>query len=123
MNTDTPRTDLEDLVKDRSEIEQCIQSLRDTQGQHGTWNFDSYMLGLYNGLELVLAIIQERDPEYRVAPDKWLAEPTDELTAVTEQRDEARRLAERYRNLSCDSQEEADETILPWETTNPNNDR
>ena len=38
-----------------------------------------------------------------------------ELTAVTEQRDEARRLAEKYRYLSCDSQEEADETLLPWE--------
>jgi len=36
------------------------------------------------------------------------------------ERDEARKLAERYRNLSCDSQEEADETLLPWETTNPN---
>ena len=43
-----------------------------------------------------------------------------ELTAVTEQRDKARRLAEKYRNLSCDSQDEADETLLPWETTNPN---
>ena len=39
---------------------------------------------------------------------------------LVEQREEARRLAERYRNLSCDSQEEADETLLPWETTNPN---
>jgi hypothetical protein len=44
----------------------------------------------------------------------------DALDEVTEQRDEARRLAERYRNISCDSQEEADETLLPWETTNPN---
>jgi len=43
-----------------------------------------------------------------------------ELTAVTEQRDEARRLAEKYRNLSCDSQEEADETLLPWEITTTN---
>ena len=33
---------------------------------------------------------------------------------------EARRLAERYRYLSCDSQEEADAEVLPWETTNPN---
>jgi hypothetical protein len=33
---------------------------------------------------------------------------------------EARKLAEKYRNLSCDSQEEADETLLPWETTNQN---
>jgi len=27
----------------------------------------------------------------------------------------ARRLAEKYRNLSCDSQEEADAEVLPWE--------
>ena len=38
-----------------------------------------------------------------------------ELTAVTEQRDEARKLAEKYRYLSCDSQEEADAEVLPWE--------
>jgi chromosome segregation ATPase len=45
---------------------------------------------------------------------------SDQLSKVTEQRDEARRLAEKYRNLSCDSQDEADETLLPWEITNPN---
>jgi chromosome segregation ATPase len=45
---------------------------------------------------------------------------SDQLHKVTEQRDEARRLAEKYRNLSCDSQDEADETLLPWEITNPN---
>ncbi len=43
-----------------------------------------------------------------------------ELAAVTEQRDEARKLAEKYRYLSCDSLEEADETLLPWEITTPN---
>ena len=43
----------------------------------------------------------------------------DKLIAVTEQRDEARKLAEKYRNLSCDSQEEADETLLPWENNQP----
>jgi hypothetical protein len=43
-----------------------------------------------------------------------------ELTAATEQRDEARKLAEKYRYLSCDSLEEADETLLPWEITTPN---
>lgn len=32
----------------------------------------------------------------------------------------ARRLAEKYRNLSCEDQDEADETLLPWETTNQN---
>ena len=42
-----------------------------------------------------------------------------ELIAVTEQRDEARRLAEKYRYLSCDSQEEADAEVLPWENNQP----
>jgi len=31
----------------------------------------------------------------------------------------ARRLAEKYRYLSCDSQEEADATLLPWENNQP----
>jgi hypothetical protein len=33
------------------------------------------------------------------------------------ERDEARSLAEKYRYLSCDSIEKADETLLPWEIT------
>jgi hypothetical protein len=32
----------------------------------------------------------------------------------------ARRLAERYRYLSCDSQEEADAEVLPWENNQTN---
>ena len=42
-----------------------------------------------------------------------------ELTAVTKQRNEARKLAEKYRYLSCDSQEEADAEVLPWENNQP----
>jgi hypothetical protein len=51
--------------------------------------------------------------DFRVRQEKTMEK-------LERERDEARRLAEKYRNLSCDSQEEADETILPWETTNPN---
>ena len=42
-----------------------------------------------------------------------------EYKEAIEQRDEARRLAEKYRNLSCESQDEADETLLPWENNQP----
>jgi len=46
-----------------------------------------------------------------------------EMTALAKQMEreliEARRLAEKYRYLSCDSQEEADETLLPWENNQP----
>jgi len=43
----------------------------------------------------------------------------DALDEVTEQRDAARRLAEKYRNLSCQDQDEADATKLPWENNQP----
>jgi hypothetical protein len=66
-------------------------------------------------------------PTYAMLVNAMLAKMSDraliaenQLTTVTEQRDEARRLAEKYRNLSCDSQDEADETLLPWETTKTN---
>jgi uncharacterized coiled-coil DUF342 family protein len=75
------------------------------------------------------AVTEQRDEareelaELKAEYGTWWAQKRiaiDELKEVTEQRDEARRLAERYRNLSCESLEEADETLLPWETTNPN---
>jgi len=50
---------------------------------------------------------------------KALINQTSERMKAEQQRDEARRLAERYRNLSCDSQEEADEKLLPWENNQP----
>jgi hypothetical protein len=49
--------------------------------------------------------------DFKVRQEKTMESLERELTA-------ARRLAEKYRNLSCDSQDEADATILPWETTN-----
>ena len=38
-----------------------------------------------------------------------------ELTAVTEQRDEARGWAQYYRNIICDSKDNAGDDLLPWE--------
>ena len=76
------------------------------------WAVDS---NLVRELERELAAVTEQRDGLRSAVDY----ASDQLTRVTEQRDEARRLAEKYRNLSCDSQEEADETLLPWENNQP----
>jgi hypothetical protein len=57
-----------------SKIIQNLKEVKDAQGSHGTWNCNSYMQGLYNGLELALAIIENRDPLYKGKPDKWLDE-------------------------------------------------
>lgn len=45
-----------------------LSNLRDIQGQNGNWNYDAYMRGLYNGLELAAATMYGRDPIYRDAP-------------------------------------------------------
>jgi len=43
------------------------------------------------------------------------AVPVDFARKLERERDEARRLAEQYRDHSCETQAEADETLLPWE--------
>lgn len=61
-----------------------IRNLRDTQGWNGTWNASDYMRGLYNGLELALAVLEgERDPQFKDAPaeDGYLCDrPTPDMS-------------------------------------------
>lgn len=52
-----------------------IKDLLRIQGQNGNWNFDPYMHGLYNGLEIALSILENREPVYREKPtDGWIAD-------------------------------------------------
>lgn len=38
------------------------------QGSNGNWNHDPYMLGMYNGMECVIATLEGRPPQYRKVP-------------------------------------------------------
>lgn len=49
-----------------------LRDLVKIQGMNGTWNYDSYMRGMYNGMELMLACLEGREPNYRHAPKKYL---------------------------------------------------
>lgn len=51
-----------------------VREMRDVQGLHGNWNFDPYMHGLYNGLEFALSLLEQREPQFKSAPEKWLAD-------------------------------------------------
>ena len=42
------------------------------QGEDGTWNYDEYMHGMYNGMEYIVAMMEDREPVYREAPKEWL---------------------------------------------------
>jgi hypothetical protein len=53
------------------------KELLQIQGDNGNWNYDPYMQGMYNGMELIIAILEDREPVYRNAPKEWLADRTE----------------------------------------------
>lgn len=56
---------------DKKKIDSLL-NLREIQGSDGNWNYDPYMQGLYNGIELSLSVIEDREPIFKEAPKSWL---------------------------------------------------
>ena len=52
---------------------EAIKTYHQIQGSFGNWNYDDYMLGLFNGIEMCLAALEERDPEFRTREDQLFA--------------------------------------------------
>ena len=51
--------------------DEALNQLREVhaiQGRDGCWDIDDYMLGLYNGLELALSIVENREFRYKDRP-------------------------------------------------------
>jgi len=71
---ETPFVRMRRRYSKRAKMIAHLRELVDIQGQSGNWNYDPYMHGMYNGMELMLAIVEDRDPVYREAPEQWLAE-------------------------------------------------
>ena len=55
---------------------QDMHDLLDVQGSDGNWDYDPYMHGMYNGMELFRAIHDRDEPEFREAPEHWGYEKT-----------------------------------------------
>ena len=54
--------------------EKILEGMREcvkVQGYDGNWNYDPYMQGMYNGMELMLAIVEGHQPEYKEASEEW----------------------------------------------------
>ncbi len=45
-----------------------LRKCHEIQGAKGNWDFDNYMCGMFNGMELMLAIVENREPDFRQAP-------------------------------------------------------
>jgi len=54
----------------KNQLEAMKESLK-IQGYDGNWNYDSYMHGMYNGMELMLAFAENREPNFREKPKQW----------------------------------------------------
>ena len=82
--------DMRTKLTEFEKITEQMRELLSTQGASGNWDYDPYMQGMYNGMELVLAAFEGRDPVFRSAPDHWRREGaqstvTDEIIAVGDQ--------------------------------------
>jgi hypothetical protein len=49
-----------------------LQDLIKTQTSDGNWNYDPYMHGMANGMIMSEAIIEDKEPKFLDAPEKWL---------------------------------------------------
>lgn len=46
---------------------QILRELRDIQGMPGNYDTSDYMRGMYNGIELALSVVEDREPEFKEA--------------------------------------------------------
>lgn len=69
-----------------------LKEMLEIQGRDGTWNYDHYFHGMYNGMEVMLAVLEGRDSVFREAPKKWLSKK--EWVGLTD--DEYESMAEQY---------------------------
>lgn len=93
-------------------IEQFELSLKsanemlEIQGRDGNYNYDNYMLGMYNGMEYIISLCEHREPNYRNGKeieflnDKQLQNNWNELKKKLERRinsyEERKKLGEGY---------------------------
>jgi hypothetical protein len=64
---ETIMAEKEQLKKQVEEWEnhlKCSKEMLDIQGQKGNYDYDEYMLGLYNGMEYIIALFETREPNY-----------------------------------------------------------
>lgn len=59
------------MLKQKVDI---MRRVVESQGKDGTWNYSEYMHGMYNGMEMMLAMIENREPVYKEKPASWISE-------------------------------------------------
>lgn len=61
-----------------------INEVLKIQGNNGNWDYDAYMQGMYNGMELIVSMIEKREPIFRSKPDDgFISERKIDLSETT----------------------------------------
>jgi len=55
----------------KAHIEAMQQALK-IQGYDGNWNYSESMFGMYNGMELMMSMVENRRAAFKEIPDTWL---------------------------------------------------
>lgn len=58
----------------KSDLVSSLRDLVNVQGREGNWNYDPYMHGMYNGMELMFSMVEGREPIFRDAPEEWISD-------------------------------------------------
>ena len=59
--------DIMSIADEKDELKNRIneaKEIKEIQAQNGNYNFDNYNLGLFNGMECIIAILENREPKY-----------------------------------------------------------
>lgn len=67
-------TEPSSIDSERKTVREQIQSVLNVQGRGGNWNYNSYMRGMFNGIELCRAIMDGDGPKYRDSPPEGYIE-------------------------------------------------
>ena len=63
------RDELKKQLEEWNHHLKCSKEMLDIQGHNGNYNYDSYMLGIYNGMEYIIALFETREPIFKSGKD------------------------------------------------------
>ena len=59
-----------------------LKDILKVQSADGNWDFDEYGYGIYVGLEMSLAVIENRDPKFKNRPICWLKDKKKKIDMI-----------------------------------------
>ena len=100
---ETTMFEKEQLKKQLEEWKQHLKyskEILDMQGQKGNYDYDEYMLGLYNGMEYIISLFETREPNYINGKDIKF------INNKTQQKEFIEYMTKTIEELECDDEDD-----------------